>query len=95
MLVDTGLVGLFLFVLTALLVIRNLLASRTSNTTCIVGMLLLASLWLLSNNILDLMMLHMFLMPRGFAEESGRAGAPLRVPARAKEDFEAVPASAG
>ena len=95
LLIDTGLAGMFLFVLTALLVIRNLQASRTTNTTCVVGILLLASLWLLSNNILDIMMLHLFLMPRGFAEEWARAGAPLRAPARVTEDLQTVPASAG
>ena len=59
------------------------------------GVLILALLWLLSNNILDIVMFHMLFMPRGLIEQwaSANAGASAPNPAASSTRLAAVAAT--
>ncbi len=75
LLIDAGVVGLLLFIVNLLLVARHVLITRTTMRTNMTLVVILAGLWLLSNNILDIIMFHLILMPCGLIEQWARASA--------------------
>ncbi len=73
LLVDTGVVGVGLLVLTAMLAMHSVLRVSTANRASMVAVILMAVLWLLSNNILDIVLFHLLLIPGGLVEQWHRA----------------------
>lgn len=95
LIVDTGVIGIGLLLLVVLFAARNVLMSETRTRTPLFAVLILALLWLLSNNILDIVMFHMLFMPRGLIEQwaSANAGASAPNPAASSTRLAAVAAT--
>lgn len=68
LLVDTGIIGIFIFVLIFFFVISKLLKRNPLNSSNLIFMSLMVLPWTLVNNITDILLLYLIIMPRGLAE---------------------------
>ena len=69
LLIDTGIIGLLMFTTLAGLCAVHILRLPTASRFILVVPLGVALLWLLSNNILDIMLLYLLIMPSGVLQE--------------------------
>ncbi len=69
LLVDTGIVGMILFALNFLYVGMNILRSGSRYRLMLSFVLLLAFAWLFANDITDVIILYLFIMPGGILEK--------------------------
>jgi hypothetical protein len=78
LLIDTGVIGISLFTALFVLCAWRVLSSRSAAKYVLTIPLLVAFFWLLSNNILDVMLMYLMLMPGGLlhrlAEQTERDG---------------------
>lgn len=68
LLIDTGVIGIGLFLANVGLLVKRIVRKKSANRTLMVSVALLAVLWLFVTNITDMVMLYLLLMPRGLAE---------------------------
>ena len=69
LLIDSGMIGMILFTANFMLVAWKLLKGKSPNRNTLLVVLLMAYAWLISNNIVDMMMLYLLIMPRGLIEQ--------------------------
>lgn len=69
LLVDTGIVGMILFALNFLYVGMKILKSESRYRLMLSFVLLLAFAWLFANNVTDVIILYLFIMPGGILEK--------------------------
>lgn len=75
LLIDTGLIGVGLFLMNVALLLRLVVARRAPGWLSMVAVVSLAVLWLLTNNVLDIVMFHLLFMPAGFVDQWSTAAA--------------------
>lgn len=68
MLIDTGVIGMFLFILNWLFVGKKVLKSAVSNKALFLAIITMSFMWLLSNNITDITLFYLLIMPKGLIE---------------------------
>jgi hypothetical protein len=72
LLVDTGLVGVGLFTMNFVLAIVGVWKSRAANRYLFCATLFAAFMWLLASNIMDVVLLHLLMMPSGLIYQMNR-----------------------
>lgn len=72
LLIDTGLIGMFLFGINWVFVALKLVRARVSSKALFLSMLGMSFMWLLSNNITDISLLYLLIMPQGLIDRWSR-----------------------
>lgn len=78
LLVDTGVIGVGLFLVIAGLLLQKIVRYRAPGWPLMAAVISLAVLWMLTNNVLDIVMFHLLFMPAGFVEQWSVAAASTR-----------------
>lgn len=69
LLVDTGIIGMFLFTLLFVMTIYKLIIRRGGYKVILMVVCFLAYMWMFNNNISDIILLYLLIMPRGIIEQ--------------------------
>lgn len=67
--IDTGIIGMILFAMTFIAVVRRLLRRRTLNRDVLLAVIFLGVCWLFIISITDVVLLYLLIMPRGLVEQ--------------------------
>jgi len=69
LLIDTGIIGIMLYTLNFIFMGLKVLRSRTSGTSIFLAVIFLAYMWHFNNNICDVVLLYLLIMPNGIIEQ--------------------------
>jgi|GEM_PF-5438809 len=69
LLIDTGIIGIMLYTLNFIFMGLKVLRSRTSGTWIFLAVIFLAYMWHFNNNICDVVLLYLLIMPNGIIEQ--------------------------
>lgn len=73
LLVDTGIIGMFLFTLLFVMTIYKLTIRRGGYKVVLMVVCFLAYMWMFNNNISEIILLYLFIMPYGIIEQLSRS----------------------
>lgn len=68
LLLDTGWIGVILWLATIALAAQKVVTSKSSDKPLLLAILFVSMMWPLSNNVWDIVLLYLLLMPRGLVE---------------------------
>lgn len=76
--IDTGIIGMILFYLNYIFTGHNLIKQKSTQRIILLTTLFLAFMWPFNNNISEVVLLYILIMPRGLLEQLSTASSPIK-----------------